>query len=399
MKRLQLGLVALFVPALAAGQSSSPPPPSLEFHPVVLGEGQVAFKTSRPKKVAELPFDRDQVTQLTTQAEPYELFTEFRQFNHNISGYYFWIYLQRQEPGSQVYGYKVDAYPIGSFKDSMRSMEFVVRRDDYEEKGYIILPVYAGTRSEYVQIVPEGKEIEVRAGSMSRHPIHISNLLTDLPVTVSLPRQIKPDRRPDLWEDFGLESVDGASVPPQLDLDSGSETEIRFKGRPTFFWPSLESAFPSKSSYSADQFVLAVSYNSKGGRLREALFPLPVVFLPSYWALGVFLVLGTGAGTLLLRPRPFLRVLPRALLLAAVLWLVALQADSRLMLFGFEIHPQQLMSTFILGLGVGGLGPKGPAVLRRILGIQEVEEGGDSADDPPARVDSATAESSGDASK
>jgi len=382
--RLAAALLALLSPLLAGAA-----PPTLELSPVVLqDDSEIHFEVSRPKLVGELPFELEQASVLSTLSPSFELLTELRQFQQSeVVGYRFWMFLQSRTPGGPVYGFRVQARPIGSFQDSLQPVEFIVRQDGVpDERGQITLPVYANSPPAFLGIAGQDEAFEVHPGAVGRHTIRLSNQLQDLPVAVHLEPNV--GREQDWWLDLGIEGADGASVPDPLNLSSGSDTEIRVKAQPSLLHGFLEAILPSDASNPQDRLVVTLRYGSTGGRKRTELVTLPVVFVPGWWALGLALLLGVTLGTVLLqlfgklgrRKHGFLRSLLRALALAAAVWIVALglyAANSRLQLFGIEIHPLQLLSTLILGLAAGLLGPRGFALLeKRIGGAQPAAAGG-----------------------
>ena len=264
--------------------------------------------------------------------------------------------------GEKIYKFQITGNPTGSFRDAPVRVSFHVKTSTANATGAILMPVYNAAKTDLL-LAEDQKE-----------PAYIS-------VSGTTPIQMRLGNAPDALAIFVTEATVSAGCPTcwtqissavsekkPLLIDPGTSVNLPIDLVANSIPALLQGAVLIKPDVPHDTLALTLVYHTvPGGADRKQTIPLKIRFGPGLFGLALALC---GGITLGLTARYLLtdklgkdneRAL-HAILSALVLGLIAesvgvmmtAYGNSKLVLFGFDIDPRQLLPAFILAMLVSG---------------------------------------------
>lgn len=284
------------------------------------------------------------------------------------------IYVQPGAPiGSPVYKFAITGSPIGPFLDVNDRITLHVQSGTQDSKGYLNMPLHSGGQVDLLAADPISQPLEIKLGEDTGVQLPIKNRLENLKVVIT--------------------SIDVAhscntcwKTPSQLPqtpiiVDENGSTTLLVNVTPNSLKALGKSAFALKSEQPHDTFNVQVYYNADyGGQPRRQQFIVPVRFAPSIWALITAVGIGAGLGFLAkivldqnsrASFRAVLSTAGTSLVLVTIVEVVAFAVASyggtKVVIFTFDLDPQQFLPTIVIGMLVSG-GPAVVSYLKQVFG-------------------------------
>jgi hypothetical protein len=345
--------------------------------------GELRFKTSAPRELAELPIDREGAGVQTVVTPHYTVYADLDSIEYAERGGYFRykMYVEPR-PGTPgpVAGFIVKGIPVGSFPPQMGDVELTLR-GDVTEQGMITLPVFSLDEPKYLKVKEwtEPEEIELPGGGQVFLPL--DNLLR-LPVKVL---EMQQPESGSLWRKAALQQTGGGEFKP-FQIGPGAKTRnllaLDLQPGPQAIFKALFSKVRT-GEHDLVQAALVCATPWENLPRQTLIIAVPVRFVPWPPILFLSVAFGTLLGSfipVLLGRRDrvhWLRAFLLSLLVAFVFEVVAMvlvQFDSQFRLLGFEMDPFQLLPATLIGMVMGLLGFKSLEALRKIIPLRDSDK-------------------------
>ena len=271
--------------------------------------------------------------------------------------------------------FDVLATPAGLFDEQYAPVPFTINRGQISEKGIVPLPI-ASLQPEKATVTLAGPT-QRTLGFWGKQifNVHVQNTSKLFPVTVDF----NPTESVELGDVF--EGIGKITRPAQTKVTIRQGQSVTFTVEVEPKWSSALSQL-ILPRIDAEQTTVTLKFDHQVGPFggeRGAWFsePVEVRFQPTVFDLGGALLFGVLLGLafrqlnlatperiarhtpLIRRTAIILKLIVVAVVGAVVLELIALfmtRAGSRLILFGFEIDPNALLPTVVIGATAGFLG-------------------------------------------
>jgi hypothetical protein len=249
-----------------------------------------------------------------------------------------------------------------NFVDSRETVHFTLERGRDSDDGEITLPLHSFGDQPLVNIALADNPTRVRLSSENDIQLNVENLSSTLGVSVVDPAQLMLDNQ-SLWKT----AAGPLNITGGKSLMQGSKSTIFVRVVPNKMQALLATLSPFKpdKSHATIKIVLNWVADQGGGLKTTPPIPIPVRFEPSFPSLFLAATIGSVLATVLsqLLPsawktwRAFLRQLVVSWGLAIVVEAFAMllvQLGSKLVLFGFELDPWQVLPTLFIGFFASG---------------------------------------------
>jgi hypothetical protein len=343
--------------------------------------GELRFKTSAPRELAELPIDREGAGVQTVVTPHYTVYADLDSIEYAERGGYF-RYRMYVEPrpgtSGQAAGFIVKGIPVGSFPPQMGDVELTL---DSTEQGTITLPVFSLDEPKYLEVKEwtEPEEIELPGGGQVFVPL--DNLLR-LPVKVL---EMQQPESGSLWRKATLQRPGMTEFKP-FQISPGAKTRnllaLDLQPGPQAIFKALFSKVRARE-HDTVQAALVCATPWENLPRQTLIIAVPVRFVPWPPILFLSVAFGTLLGSfipVLLGRRDrvrWLRAFLLSLLVAFVFEVVAMvlvQFDSQFRLLGFEMDPFQLLPASLIGMVMGLMGFKSLEVLQKIIPLRDSDK-------------------------
>jgi hypothetical protein len=343
--------------------------PQLTFDVVnVRQEGVVSFSilSLGPEVRSDFPEPRFLVGQ--TDDQSFRLHVDVDSIQQiRFNAFTFTAYLSEAGSLSKTYKFQVTGNPTGSFRDSPVKVSFRVKNGSSNVTGGILMPVYNATKTNL--LLPEEQKEPVYISVSGTNPvqIHLANVADAL--AISLTEVNVSAHCPSCWTRISS-PVDGKNP---LQIDPGTTATLPIDLVCNSIPALIQGALMIKPDVPHETLTLTVVYHTvPGGADRKQTISVDVRFGPGLLGLALALVggivLGLAAryllsGTLGVEHERAFHAVLSAFVLALIAEFIGIMlttyGNSKLVLFGLDIDPRQLLPAFILAILVSG----GPAVV------------------------------------
>lgn len=277
------------------------------------------------------------------------------EFNPPRIDYVFYL----EHPDGQSFRIVVRGFPSGSFLPTTKEVDFWLIGNGVDSRGSIDLPIYSLSPPDFVHWTNEQEMFEVQLGADRHYTLRLSNELEKLAAVV---RKSGTLPSPASWhlrlEHRGREDWDRLTLMPR----SNTGTTLQLVAR-----PSLPAAVQQIFRRGPHLINVPLEYQVGQSAPIPLTLPVKVRFVPSLFTLVTALLLGVLLGAtprFIIDQQSSWRRWPSdvvtSFLLAVGLWILAVFAywkESRFVLFGYSVDPNDILSVLV-GAWLVGLGPQ-----------------------------------------
>jgi len=362
-------LLALTISATAALTAS----PELTIDQGHVGqEGDVSFSVLALGADPRSDFPEPRFQPAQTDDQRFRLYQDTDSIQQvRFNTFNFTVYLANAATGERgAFKYQVNGIPSGSFRDGTVRVTFHVKNGAYASAGGITMPVYNATRTDLLVVEKQTEPAKVSVSGSTLLQIRVANpadglqiAITDVVVTESCPQ---------CWTRITSAINEKSAVL----VDPGTATNLAIDLAPNSIPALLQGAQVVRPGVAHDTLSLTVTYHSvPGGADRKQTILADIRFGPGIFGLALSLCGGLALGLIgkyLLTgkfgeegEKPVHAILTAfvfGLIVEFVGVTLTAYGSSKLVLFGMDIDPRQLLPAFILALFVGG----GTAVASRL---------------------------------
>jgi len=267
-----------------------------------------------------------------------------------------------REAEGAAYKFQITGNPTGSFRDAPVRVPFHVKTGSGSIPGGITMPVYNAAKTDLLVADKQSEPIYVSVSGSSAIRIRLSNVADSLPILVT--DVAVSEDCPKCWTQ--VSSTVNEKSP--LIVDPGTSANLPFDLSPNSIPALLQGALVINRDAPHDTLSVTLTYHTvPGGADRRQTVPAKVRFGPGLFGLALALCGGVALG---LAARYVLtdkfgkenertvHAILSALVLALVAEFVGVMltsyGESKLVLFGLDIDPRQLLPAFILAILVSG---------------------------------------------
>jgi len=336
----------------------------LRIPPQPVKNGTVFFTNTTGETIPTLPFDYtsdDVRSAMTNHYAVFVLIPDIGAGKYEYVRYRFYVGLGKPPNLEGLTRVNVQARPDGQFKDQVVDVKLQLTDGAMTEEAVLRLPVY-GTAA-LLEKPNFQTPAEVTIGSAAPIPVSLQNLLTDLPIVVHATSKVT-SRNPRLWSRVAIQFPDDPrGGGDALLLPNETRPVVVVAAQPNLWQVIGATLVPVASRNADDHLDVELRYASRGGYPQHVEFEIPVRFAPWFPLLFAAAALGALVGFLvrLLNAVPADRAAWPKLAIATVLLtfigeaiaLLLHSKDSRLVLFGVDFDPTQLLPATLLGAMIG----------------------------------------------
>jgi hypothetical protein len=263
--------------------------------------------------------------------------------------------------GPEIGKFQITGNPTGSFQDVPVRVSFHVTGST-NTTGAILLPVYNATKTDLLQAEEQKEPAYVSISDTTPIPIRLGNVADALPISVT--EVTVAETCPKCW----VRISSSVNEKNPLVVDPGTNASLPIDLFPSTIPALLQGAPLIKPDVPHDTLAVTLTYHTiPGGSDKKQTIPFKVRFGPGLLGLAVALCGGIALG---LTAKYLLtgklgqanEHAAHAILSACVLGLIAefigvlmtSYGNSKLVLFGLDIDPRQLLPAFVLAILVSG---------------------------------------------
>jgi hypothetical protein len=359
----RLSVVLLFVCGIRA--FAQPAGPQLTLDSVnVREEGVVSFSTLDLGTEARSYFPSPQYLIGQTDDQSYRLCIDLDSIQQvRFNAFTFTAYLVHgQGAGAQAWRYQITGNPAGLFRDGPVRVSFHVKSGANTPAGSILMPVYNAAATNFIGVDKQTDLAYVSVSGTTPLQITLNNTADTLPIAVT--DVSISSNCPQCWTRLTSNVTD----KNPLTIDPGGSTSLTLNLSPSTIPALLASADAIKSDVPHDTLTVTLTYHTvPGGTDRRQTTQTKVRFGPGLYGLTFALcggiALGLAARYLLTGKlgkddERAVHAMLSALVLGVVAELVGITltayGNSKLVLFGMDIDPRQLLPAFVLAMLVSG---------------------------------------------
>jgi len=355
------GLILLLACGLDA--FAQPAGPQLTLDSVnVRQEGVVSFSTLDLGPESRTGCPAPQFLLGETDDQSYQLCIDLASIQQvRFNAFTFTAYLLHGQ-AAQAWRYQITGNPAGLFRDAPVRVSFHVKAGASTLAGSVLMPVYNAAASNFISVDRQTELAYVSVSGTTPLQIALNNMADTLPITVT--EVAISSNCPQCWTHL----ASGVSDKNPLTLDPGTGARLALSLSPSSIPALLAGADAIRSDVPHDILAITLTYHTvPGGTDRRQTILTRVRFGPGLLGLALALcggiALGLAARYLLTgklgrEDERAAHAILSALVLGAVAELVGITltayGDSKLVLFGLDIDPRQLLPAFVLAMLVSG---------------------------------------------
>lgn len=346
---LQL-LVVLVTPTLAWSQIT------VTLEPVKFPNADVRFEVAAVDNTAP---DLSSMSSSTSASGRFKLYVDLTDIRNQSLFYAYDLYVQAS---GHAQHFKLQASPTGAFDDVVKKVSYQIKDGTTSDSGEISLPLHGRFGRDFLKNNNDTiSTVDLVNGATLE--VAVTNTSQDMKVVID-PSIGFSEQHAEYWSAIGPRKD---PTQPFVLNPGQSQTLVQLDLKPKFWDAFRGSIMPIAKEGGHDVITLSlVQHADFGGPPVSKSLSLPIRFVPSFWSLLTAVLLGALLGSF----GSFLfagdesvkwwhRILAGVLiaLLAEVAGVAAMSANSKLVLFGMDIDPRQVLSAFLLGAvtGLGGL--------------------------------------------
>ncbi len=336
----------------------------ITFATLRLPDGEIRFTTraERNSSASETDILKRDAAVATTRDNKFRLYIDLASATARAGSHYAYdaFVCNATDDDQSCDPFKIMCTPVGAFADSWRDVEFSILDGAQPHAGGVKIPVHSFTSKDPLTLPGDfPASFDVSVGSETSIALNFRNVLEDTKIAVDPKPTLRADD-PALWDLLVAEPA-----RPVLTVSQGTSNHaFTIRVRPNLFHALVASIAPRRLADPQTKLSLALNYRAEyGGNERPLEIVLPVRLLPSIWSLFVVVIGGSFAGVAfcsLLPSNSKSTVTPRAVAAAAAFGVIAemisilfVVGGSKLVVFGLELNPSQLLTAFLVGFASG----------------------------------------------